>query len=61
MIKRVGSVAALGLALVVAACGSSSNDDKGNTSSSDGGDVAFRVAIKDGKVSLTARAMKGID
>ncbi len=41
MIKRVGSVAALGLALVVAACGSSSNDDKGNTSSSDGGDVAL--------------------
>jgi len=28
---------------------------------SDGGDVAFRVAIKDGKVSFTARAMKGID
>jgi hypothetical protein len=29
--------------------------------SEDGAEVAFRVAIKDGKVSLTARAMKGID
>lgn len=27
----------------------------------DGAEVAFRVAIKDGKVSFTARAMKGID
>jgi len=27
----------------------------------DGTEVAFRVAIKDGKVSFTARAMKGID
>jgi hypothetical protein len=27
----------------------------------DGSEVAFRVAIKDGKVSFTARAMKGID
>ena len=26
-----------------------------------GSEVAFRVAIKDGKVSFTARAMKGID
>jgi len=41
MIKRVGSVAALGLALVVAACGSSGNDDKAKPSSSDGGDVAL--------------------
>jgi hypothetical protein len=24
-----------------------------------GGEVAFRVALKDGKVSFTARAMKG--
>jgi simple sugar transport system substrate-binding protein len=39
MIKRIGSAAALGLALVVAACGSSSND-KGNTTS-DGGNVAL--------------------
>jgi hypothetical protein len=27
----------------------------------DGSEVAFRVAIKDGKVSFTARAMKGVD
>jgi hypothetical protein len=27
----------------------------------DGSEVAFRVAIKDGKVSFTARAMKGMD
>jgi hypothetical protein len=27
----------------------------------EGGEVAFRVAIKDGKVSFTARAMKGVD
>jgi hypothetical protein len=27
----------------------------------DGAEVAFRVAIKDGKVSFTARAMKGMD
>jgi simple sugar transport system substrate-binding protein len=40
MIKRIGSAAVLGLALVAAACGSSS-DDKGKASSSDGGNVAL--------------------
>jgi simple sugar transport system substrate-binding protein len=39
MIKRIGSAAALGLALLVAACGSSGND--GGNDSSDGGNVAL--------------------
>ena len=26
-----------------------------------GSEVAFRVAVKDGKVSFTARALKGVD
>jgi simple sugar transport system substrate-binding protein len=39
MIKRIGSAAVLGLALLVAACGSSGND--GGSDSSDGGNVAL--------------------